>query len=379
MQASISLGTHFTSENRLGKIYKTSDKGTYIDDLIAQIDSSGTILYAHCDRQFNVRGLTDANGAIVELSSYTPYGTKETTDAVGVAIASSTVYGFTGRRFDEETGLWYFRARYYDEDMGRFISRDPLGYVDGYSLYTGYFAEGFMLDPLGLEKDCYKVLIGPERYGVNIHKAFYPKFNALHHWIKKFNEKNGTSYSVDYRPLNKKNIEDEDNATCTEVIAITHGGLPTIMGAKAAVSVPQIMPKGYKEARTEYRRNRKILDNLSGDPKARAAAAEKIAALVKQWARFVDGDTISIFDKNKIPIQYKPSSLPKNIILMSCYSAWYKNCKCPKTRYDGKTEDIKIDRTGNVEKAWGILQVPAYINHVKEQIRKDHASRKNVK
>ena len=33
--------------------------------------------------------------------------------------------------------------------MGRFISRDPLGYVDGMSLYGAYFAQGFALDPLG--------------------------------------------------------------------------------------------------------------------------------------------------------------------------------------------------------------------------------------
>ena len=35
--------------------------------------------------------------------------------------------------------------------MGRFISRDPLGYVDGMSLYNGYFAEEFWLDPYGKE------------------------------------------------------------------------------------------------------------------------------------------------------------------------------------------------------------------------------------
>ena len=34
-----------------------------------------------------------------------------------------------------------YRARYFSTDMGRFISRDPLGYVDGMGLYNGYFAE----------------------------------------------------------------------------------------------------------------------------------------------------------------------------------------------------------------------------------------------
>ena len=44
-----------------------------------------------------------------------------------------------------------YRARYFDTEMGRFISRDPLGYVDGYSLYTGYFGSKFGMDPSGLK------------------------------------------------------------------------------------------------------------------------------------------------------------------------------------------------------------------------------------
>ena len=45
--------------------------------------------------------------------------------------------------------LWYFRARYFSDEMGRFISRDPLGYVDGFGLYGAYFAERFNMDPSG--------------------------------------------------------------------------------------------------------------------------------------------------------------------------------------------------------------------------------------
>jgi len=47
--------------------------------------------------------------------------------------------------------LTYFRARYYDPNLGEFISRDPLGYVDGMSLYRGYFVPGGM-DPSGMQE-----------------------------------------------------------------------------------------------------------------------------------------------------------------------------------------------------------------------------------
>jgi RHS repeat-associated protein len=59
-------------------------------------------------------------------------------------------YGYTGRRYDSETGLWYFRNRYFDSSLGRFIARDPLTYVDGMSMYRGYFAP-LRLDPYGLD------------------------------------------------------------------------------------------------------------------------------------------------------------------------------------------------------------------------------------
>lgn len=48
------------------------------------------------------------------------------------------------------TGRWN-RARYYHAELGRFISRDPIGYVGGISLYRAYFVPG-MVDPTGLDR-----------------------------------------------------------------------------------------------------------------------------------------------------------------------------------------------------------------------------------
>ena len=56
---------------------------------------------------------------------------------------------YSARYLHSEIELLHFRARYYDPELGEFISRDPLGYVDGMSLYRGYFVpEG--MDPGGL-------------------------------------------------------------------------------------------------------------------------------------------------------------------------------------------------------------------------------------
>ncbi len=62
-------------------------------------------------------------------------------------------YMFTGRRFDLETGLYYYRARYYNPYIGRFLQTDPMGYGDGMNWYN-YCANNpaSCLDPSGLEK-----------------------------------------------------------------------------------------------------------------------------------------------------------------------------------------------------------------------------------
>ena len=51
---------------------------------------------------------------------------------------------FSAQDAHRPLNLWYFRARYFSDEMGRFITRDPLGYVDGFGLYGGYFAETFI-------------------------------------------------------------------------------------------------------------------------------------------------------------------------------------------------------------------------------------------
>jgi RHS repeat-associated protein len=66
--------------------------------------------------------------------------------------ALANPFGYHGRQHDFETGLIYFRNRYYDPEIGRFISADPLGYVDGPSQYAFAMNDPVNYgDPLGLE------------------------------------------------------------------------------------------------------------------------------------------------------------------------------------------------------------------------------------
>jgi RHS repeat-associated protein len=53
-------------------------------------------------------------------------------------------FQYTGREFDSETNLYYYRARYYDPSVGRFLSEDTAYIADGTSIYT--YAENDPLD-----------------------------------------------------------------------------------------------------------------------------------------------------------------------------------------------------------------------------------------
>ena len=61
---------------------------------------------------------------------------------------------FQGQYFDQETGLHYNRFRYYDPDVGRFVSQDPIGLAGGNNVYQYAPNPIGWIDPLGLCKDC---------------------------------------------------------------------------------------------------------------------------------------------------------------------------------------------------------------------------------
>jgi len=68
-------------------------------------------------------------------------------------VSNSTIDNellYQGRRYDSETNLYYYRARYYDPIMGRFLSTDPMGYKDSMNLYQAFNMNGMnFVDPLG--------------------------------------------------------------------------------------------------------------------------------------------------------------------------------------------------------------------------------------
>jgi RHS repeat-associated protein len=134
--------------------------GRYVDEVLT-MDRSGSRSFYHQNTLWSPHAVSDGAGNVVERYFYDAYGKVTITDGLYVAVPPNS-WGtphsgignrvlFTGREFDEETGFYFYRARYYDAAKGRFLQRDPLGYVDGMNLYE--FVRGQptrQLDPSGL-------------------------------------------------------------------------------------------------------------------------------------------------------------------------------------------------------------------------------------
>lgn len=101
--------------------------------LLARVTATGNaIQYYHEDIQHNIAALTNSAGAVTDTYFYHPFG-----KVLAKTGTTANPYQFAGQLGVEqdETGLLYMRARYYDPVLGRFISKDPIGILGGLNLY----------------------------------------------------------------------------------------------------------------------------------------------------------------------------------------------------------------------------------------------------
>jgi RHS repeat-associated protein len=105
-------------------------------------------LWALADNQGTVRDVVDSTGTVVNHITYDSFG--------GITSQSNPTasmrFGYTGRELDTETGLYYYRARYYDAAVGEFISEDPIGFEAGDANLYRYVGNSPInrIDPSGL-------------------------------------------------------------------------------------------------------------------------------------------------------------------------------------------------------------------------------------
>lgn len=155
------------------RIYKSSSSATNVyaydgDNLIEETSSSGTATtryqfgptideplgvlvgattdYYQADDLGSITSLSNSSGANAETYTYDSFG-----NLIASTGSVTSRYRYTGREFDSETGLYYYRARVYDARAGRFIGEDPIEFDGGINLYEYVQNRPVdMTDPMGL-------------------------------------------------------------------------------------------------------------------------------------------------------------------------------------------------------------------------------------
>lgn len=147
-------GMRLAQECRLGRsssLYIYSDQGSH--EPLARVDRAAPgeadeVLYYHTDVNGAPEEMTDGGGNIVWEAGYQVWGNltheKETRPV-------QQNLRFQGQYLDRETGLHYNLYRFYDPDIGKFISGDPIGLRGGINLYAYAPNPLSWIDPLGLK------------------------------------------------------------------------------------------------------------------------------------------------------------------------------------------------------------------------------------
>ena len=127
---------------------------TFSDEVIS-VETSGNISYYRTDEKNSVTDILDTAGKVKATIEYDEYGVIANPEGVNTG---GNIFAYTGHVYEESTGLYYAKARYYDAEIGRFVSEDsyrgeandpaslnlygyvknnPVNYVD----LSGYYAE----------------------------------------------------------------------------------------------------------------------------------------------------------------------------------------------------------------------------------------------
>ena len=118
--------------------------GDEIDEPLASENASGALSSYHADALGSAVKIADPAGSVVHTNRYDAWGGLE-------SGGERSGFAFTGREWDPETGLHYYRTRYYDPAAGRFLSEDTAGLMGGFNLYRYVQDQPTILtDPNGL-------------------------------------------------------------------------------------------------------------------------------------------------------------------------------------------------------------------------------------
>ena len=149
-----------------GNLQTRALNGPSVDQLFASETDTGDVFWTLTDHQGTVRDIAeyDATSGDTEIVNHIRYGafgniTSQTDPATSTTPTNPDVLlatfrtSYTGREWDADAALFYYRARWYDPMAGRFISEDPIGFNGGDVNLQRYVNNSSInwIDPTGLD------------------------------------------------------------------------------------------------------------------------------------------------------------------------------------------------------------------------------------
>ena len=136
-------GIHVIAEvGTSGSLVRSYTYGPGIDNILSMTVYGGTTqtYYYVKDHLGSVQAAVDASGAVVESYKYDAWGNVQGVyDSTGGVLQTSSIgnrFTWQGREYSWKTGLYYFRARWYEPVTGRWLSNDPIGISGGLNQYV---------------------------------------------------------------------------------------------------------------------------------------------------------------------------------------------------------------------------------------------------
>ena len=105
-------------------------RGANIDEPLAMLRSGATSYY-EADGLGSLTSLSNTSGALAQTYTFDSLGNQ-----TACSGSLTNPFRYTGREFDTETNLYFYRARYYDQTVGRFLSEDPIRFESGVNFYA---------------------------------------------------------------------------------------------------------------------------------------------------------------------------------------------------------------------------------------------------
>jgi RHS repeat-associated protein len=145
-------GQHLIEEtNSSGTAIARYSQGLNIDEPLAMLRSATTSYY-EADGLGSVTSLSNSAGTLAQTYTFDSFGKQTATSG-----SLTNPFQYTGREFDSETGIYYYRARYFDPSAGRFLSEDRLRSQGGANFYRYTQNNPLVwIDPSG-DNLCYSV------------------------------------------------------------------------------------------------------------------------------------------------------------------------------------------------------------------------------